>query len=96
MQDDKDRFYRQAQIFKALAHSSRLCIIDRLSRGECTPGELTKLIGSDASTVSKHLAVLRAQGIVRERRAGSEVYYRLLMPCVLGFFDCIAQVHGDQ
>jgi ArsR family transcriptional regulator len=40
-------------------------------------------IGSDPSTVSKHLAVLRAHGIVLDRREGNVVYYTLLTPCVL-------------
>ena len=58
-------FARQAKILKALANESRLMIVDRLNRGECTVGELTALVGSDASTVSKHLALLRAHGIIK-------------------------------
>jgi DNA-binding transcriptional ArsR family regulator len=61
-------FRRQAQVLKALANESRLKLVDRLSRGECSVGELTTLIGSDHSTVSKHLAVLRAHGIVHDVR----------------------------
>ena len=67
-------------------------IVDRLSRGECSAGELTRLIGSDQTTVSKHLAVLRAHGIVEDRREGSAVIYRLLTPCVMNFFSCATQV----
>jgi DNA-binding transcriptional ArsR family regulator len=87
------RLYRsQAKVLKALANESRLMIIDRLSRGECSAGELTDLVGSDQSTVSKHLAVLRAHGIVEDRREGSVVIYRLLTPCVVNFFACASQV----
>ena len=71
---------------------SRLRIVDRLSRGECSVGELTKLVGSDRSTVSKHLAVLRSHGIVHDRREGNVVYYTLLTPCVTNFFSCASQV----
>jgi DNA-binding transcriptional ArsR family regulator len=67
-------------------------IVDRLSRGECSAGDLTRLIGSDQTTVSKHLAVLRAHGIVEDRREGSAVIYRLLTPCVTNFFSCATQV----
>jgi ArsR family transcriptional regulator len=67
-------------------------IVDRLSRGECSAGELTQLIGSDQSTVSKHLAILRAYGIVEDRREGSIVVYRLLTPCVVRFFSCATEV----
>jgi ArsR family transcriptional regulator len=87
------RVYRsQAKVLKALANDSRLMIVDRLSQGECSAGELTDLIGSDQSTVSKHLAILRAHGIVEDRREGSVVIYRLLTPCVMNFFSCAAQV----
>jgi DNA-binding transcriptional ArsR family regulator len=77
---------------KALANESRLMIVERLSRGECSAGELTQLIGTDQSTVSKHLAILRAHGIVEDRREGSVVVYRLLTPCVMNFFSCAARV----
>jgi len=49
----------RAKVMKALAHSSRLFIVDELSRGERCVCELTEMIGADVSTVSKHLAVLR-------------------------------------
>lgn len=89
---DDEVFRRQAQILKALANASRLKIVERLSRGDCTVGELTSLVGSDTSTVSKHLALLRSHGIVRERREGSFVYYKLMTPCVMSFFSCASQV----
>lgn len=89
---DEALFRKQARILKALANESRLRIVDRLGRGECTVGELTALIGSDPSTVSKHLAVLRAYEIVLDRREGNFVHYRLLTPCVLNFFSCAMQV----
>ena len=88
----RDTYKRQARLFKALANESRLLIIERLSHGEATAGELTALVGTDASTVSKHLSLLRAAGIVEDRRAGASVYYRLLTPCVMNFFVCIDQV----
>src|SRR5512140_1867544 len=89
---DRRVFRGQARVLKALANESRLMIVDRLSRGECSAGDLTRLIGSDQTTVSKHLAVLRAHGIVEDRREGSVVIYRLLTPCVTNFFSCASQV----
>ena len=88
----KDVFRQQARVLKALANESRLQIVDRLSRGECSVGELTDLVGSDQSTISKHLALLRAHGIVLDRREGNVVYYTLLTPCVMKFFSCATQV----
>lgn len=89
-------FKKQARILKALANESRLKIIDRLFRGECSVGELTALVGSDRSTVSKHLAVLRAHGIVDDRREGNVVFYSLLTPCVMNFFSCASRVLEDS
>ena len=89
-------FRQQARVLKALANESRLIIVDRLSRGECSVGDLTAMVGSDVSTVSRHLAVLRAHGIVDDRRDGSVVYYRLLTPCVCNFFACAAQVIKER
>jgi len=89
-------FKQQARVLKALANESRLIIVDRLSRGECSVGDLTAMVGSDVSTVSRHLAVLRAHGIVDDRREGSVVYYRLLTPCVCNFFACAAQVIKER
>jgi DNA-binding transcriptional ArsR family regulator len=91
-----DIFRRQARVLKALANESRLKIVDRLSRGECSVSELTGLVGSDRTTISKHLAVLRANGIVRDRREGNVVYYTLLTPCVMTFFSCAAQVLKER
>jgi DNA-binding transcriptional ArsR family regulator len=91
-----DVFKRQAQVLKALASESRLKIVNRLARGECSVGELTDLIGSDRTTVSKHLSVLRLHGIVADRREGNVVYYTLLTPCVVNFFTCATQVLEER
>jgi DNA-binding transcriptional ArsR family regulator len=89
-------FKQQARVLKALANESRLMIIDRLNRGECSVGELTAMIGSDVSTVSKHLALLRANGIVEDRREGTTIFYRLLTPCVCNSFACASQVLKEK
>jgi DNA-binding transcriptional ArsR family regulator len=92
----RDVFKEQAQVLKALANPSRLKIVDRLSHGEASVGQLTELVGNDVSTVSRHLSVLRAHGIVDDRRAGNVVYYRLLTPCVCNFFACATQVLKER
>ncbi|HKS75396.1 MAG TPA: metalloregulator ArsR/SmtB family transcription factor [Terriglobales bacterium] len=93
---NRNVFRQQARVLKVLANESRLIIIDRLNRGECSVGELRELIGSDVSTVSKHLALLRANGIVEDRRQGTTVFYRLLTPCACNFFSCAAQVIREK
>jgi ArsR family transcriptional regulator len=92
----REVYRQQARGLKALANESRLMIVARLNQGECSVGELVSLVGSDQSTVSKHLAVLRAHGIVEDRREGTSVYYMLLTPCVLSFFSCASQVLEER
>ncbi|MUM77459.1 metalloregulator ArsR/SmtB family transcription factor [Pseudodesulfovibrio sp. F-1] len=77
---------------KALGHPSRLRIVEELSRGERCVCDLTQLIGHDISTVSKHLSVLRKAGIVVDDKRGLQVFYRLKVPCVLNFFNCVDAV----
>ncbi|MHB8970310.1 MAG: ArsR/SmtB family transcription factor [Pirellulaceae bacterium] len=87
------RFDARAKVVKALAHPTRLFIVDELSRrGERCVCELTEMVGADISTVSKHLSLLKAAGIVADEKRGNMVYYRLGIPCVSQFFDCIEAV----
>ncbi len=85
-------FETRATILKALAHASRLLIVDELSRGERCVCELRDLVGHDLSTVSKHLTILKNAGIVEDDKRGKQVYYRLKVPCVLNFFHCLESV----
>jgi ArsR family transcriptional regulator len=89
-------FKKEAKVLKALANESRLLIVDRLARGECSVGELTELVGTDGSTVSRHLGLLRANGIVEDRHEGNRVYYRLLTPSVCNFLTCATQVLKER
>jgi DNA-binding transcriptional ArsR family regulator len=86
------RLEARAQIIKAMAHPTRLFIVDELSRRERCVQELTEMIGSDVSTVSKHLSILRTVGIVEDEKRGVNVYYSLKCPCVLHFFSCVESV----
>jgi len=88
----KNLFEARAKIIKALAHPARLFIVDQLSHGEKCVCELTGMIGSDVSTVSKHLAVLKNSGIVLDEKRGTQVFYSLRVPCVLNFFSCVESV----
>lgn len=83
-------------VLKALAHPSRLFIVEELARGERCVCELTRMIGADVSTVSKHLALLRRAGLVTDDKRGNQVFYRLRTPCILNFFGCIESVVQQQ
>ena len=88
----KAKFEAKAKIIKAMAHPSRLFIVDVLSRKEHCVCELKDMIGADMSTVSKHLSILKSAGIVRDEKRGTMVFYKLELPCVLNFFGCVESV----
>ena len=88
----KARFEARAKIIKAMAHPTRLYVIDELSREEKCVCELTTMIGADISTVSKHLAILKGAGLVVDEKRGVQVFYKLRVPCVLDFLNCVETV----
>lgn len=90
------RYESRARIIKALAHPTRLFMVDELSKGERCVCELRDMVGADISTVSKHLALLKAAGILADDKRGLQVFYRLKTPCVLGIFDCVEKVQQDS
>jgi len=90
--DVRSGYERRAAVLKSLAHATRLFIIDELSKGERCVAELTEMVGADISTVSRHLSVLKSAGLVRDEKRGTQVYYSLRVPCVLGFFGCVEDV----
>jgi ArsR family transcriptional regulator len=90
----QSKYKKQARIIKALAHPTRLFIVDELSRGERCVCELTDMIGAEMPTVSRHLSVLRNAGILEDEKRGLQVFYRLRVPCVLNFFKCVEAVQG--
>jgi len=89
-----DEIYKlRAEIFKALAHPSRLMIVDVLQEGPQNVAQLVKLVGSEYATVSRHLSQLKKAGIILEdRKEGNMVYYRLQVTCIGGFFSCVGKV----
>jgi len=95
-QKSRQHYEARARIAKALAHPSRLLILDALADGEMCVCELTELVGADQSTVSKHLAVLKQAGIVDDRKEGVMTYYRVKICCLREFWGCIEAVLKDN
>lgn len=91
-QHRKKHFEVRAKVLKALAHPSRLFIVEELEKGERCVCELTEMIGADISTVSKHLSVLKQAGLIIDDKRGNQVFYQLRVPCILNFFGCIESV----
>lgn len=82
---------QRAKVFKALGHPTRLMFVDALAQGELCVCHLQELAGSDMSTVSKHLSVLKEAGIVQDEKRGTFVYYSLRLCCIGSFMECLEQ-----
>jgi ArsR family transcriptional regulator, arsenate/arsenite/antimonite-responsive transcriptional repressor len=82
----------RAAIIKAIAHPSRLFIVEQLQKQDRNVGELVEMIGADFSTVSKHLTILKNAGLVSDDRKGTTINYHLKTPCILNFIGCVEEV----
>ncbi|MFW6271099.1 MAG: ArsR/SmtB family transcription factor [Bacillota bacterium] len=90
---NKKIYKARADIAKALAHETRLEIIDILvEKGDKCVCELTEILEVSQSTVSKHLGVLKKAGLVDSQKEGLNVTYSLRTPCVKRFFNCLDQI----
>jgi ArsR family transcriptional regulator len=65
----------KAELFKALGHPARIRILEVLSDGERSVGELQPLVGIELSHLSQQLAVLRRARLVTARKEGASVIY---------------------
>ena len=92
----KTHLEARARVLKAMAHPTRLFIVEELEKGERCVCELTAMIGADVSTVSKHLTVLKQAGIVADDKRGNQVFYTLRIPCLQKFLSCIETVILQQ
>lgn len=76
---DAMRRYK-AGVFQALAHPTRIALVECLQRAELSVGQLCRLVGIEQANASQHLAVLRGKFIVQTRKAGNQTFYRLSDP----------------
>ncbi len=81
MYDALRRF--KADIFQALAHPTRIAILELLSCGELSAGVLIEKLGMEQANVSQHLAILRSKQLVLNRKAGNQVFYSVRNPLIL-------------
>jgi len=86
----------QAEISKTLAHPLRIAILHYLRDGEKTVNELTETLGASQSNISQHLALLRQRQIVKTRKEGSTVYYRVASPKISQACDMVREVLMEQ
>src|SRR5262245_5322933 len=82
----------KAELFKALAHPTRVKIVDLLRGPARTVSELQADLQIEPSSVSQQLAVLRAKHIVGARREGTSVYYSVRDPQVFVLLDVARRI----
>lgn len=87
---------REAAVFKALGHPARLQVVNQLAEGERCVCDLVTLTGLGWSTVSRHLSVLKAVGVIEDEKRGLQVFYRLRLPCVARFTACLHAASEGQ
>ena len=78
MLDSLRRF--KAGVFQALAHPTRVALVESLQYGEMSVGQLCEKVGVEQANASQHLAVLRNKHLVETRKAGNQIFYRLRDP----------------
>ena len=86
----------KAQFFRALAHPTRIRMLEILVRGGHTVQELQEALMLDQPIVSQQLAVLRNQGIVSAQKEGLSVRYTLRDPLVGELLDLARRIFNNQ
>jgi ArsR family transcriptional regulator len=85
MQDALRRF--KADFFQALAHPTRIAIVEQLRDGELSAGALIERLGIEQANASQHLAVLRSKNILINRKTGNQVFYSVRDPLIIEVLD---------
>lgn len=86
---NRSLYAAKAGVLKALAHPTRLWMVEELAAGERCVCEFVEASGADFSTISRHLSLLKQAGIVADDKRGKQVFYRLTMPCARQFMNCV-------
>lgn len=94
MKDSLRRF--KAEIFQALAHPTRIAMIEALRTGEMSAGKLMEQLELEQANASQHLSVLRAKRIVVNRKVGNQVFYSLRDPVLIEVLDILRRYFSSQ
>jgi DNA-binding transcriptional ArsR family regulator len=86
----------EARLFKLLMHPARLAILDVLRSGEACVCHLEAALGYRQAYISQQLMVLRAAGLVEDRRDGWNIYYRVIKPQVFAVIDAARVAVGAE
>lgn len=94
MSDTLRRF--KADFFQALAHPTRIAIVELLRDGELSAGTLIDRLGVEQANASQHLTVLRAKQIVLNRKAGNQVFYSVRDRLIFDVLDVMRRYFRAQ
>jgi DNA-binding transcriptional ArsR family regulator len=86
----------KAEIFQALAHPTRIAIVEALRNGEMTAGGLIDKLELEQANASQHLSVLRAKRVVVNRKVGNQVFYSLRDPVLIEILDILRRYLSSQ
>jgi DNA-binding transcriptional ArsR family regulator len=89
MQDSLRRF--KAEFFQALAHPTRIAIIEQLRDGELSAGAIIERLGLEQANASQHLTILRNKHIVVNRKVGNQVFYSVRDQLIIQVLDIMKQ-----
>ncbi|HTY12618.1 MAG TPA: metalloregulator ArsR/SmtB family transcription factor [Candidatus Omnitrophota bacterium] len=78
---------RAAKVLKAMGHPVRLEMVRGLAGDGCNVNKIVRTLGLPQSTVSQHLNVLKAAGIIRGEREGVRICYRVIDKLALSILD---------
>lgn len=89
----------KATIFQALAHPTRIAIIEVLREGELPAGAIIERLGLEQANASQHLSILRTKQIVSNRKEGNQVFYSVRDPLLIEVLDIMRryfQAHVEE
>ncbi len=91
---DVEHLERAADILRTVAHPARLRIIAFLEEGEKAVTEICKHLQAPQPSISQHLNLMKAKGILSSRRNGTQIFYSIANRNVIGIIHCVAR-HGE-
>ena len=96
MKLDLSAYKAQSNLFKLLNHPVRLAILDILQHDEACVCHMEAVLGKRQAYISQQLAVLRAEGIIRDRRDGWNIYYQIADPRVFELIELAKRFYPEQ
>jgi ArsR family transcriptional regulator len=94
MQDALRQF--KAEFFQALAHPTRIAIVEQLRHGELSAGVLIDRLGLEQANASQHLAVLKGKNILVSRKSGTQVFYSVRNLLIIEVLDIMRRYFHEH